>query len=135
MNAVPSTLSSPVGDVVAQPRWPLRTTLGLALLGLLLVALALTGLLAAMGYRATSADDPGLTSEVTLVLTFLLGAMAMRTPALATGLAVVVAVQARSLLVRSGQLLAAAAVVVAAVGKFSPAATFTAGLALCWHRP
>lgn len=58
----------------------------------LLVALALTGLLAAMGYRATSADDPGLTSEVTLVLTFLLGAMAMRTPALATGLAVVVAV-------------------------------------------
>ena len=57
----------------------------------LLVALALTGLLAAMGYRATSADDPGLTSEVTLVLTFLLGAMAMRTPALATGLAVVVA--------------------------------------------
>ncbi len=58
----------------------------------LLVALALTGLLAAMGYHATSADDAGLTSEVTLVLTFLLGAMAMRTPALATGLAVVVAV-------------------------------------------
>ncbi|MCZ8221343.1 MAG: ABC transporter permease [Acidovorax sp.] len=35
MSAVTSTLSSPVGDVVAQPRWPLRTTLGLALLGLL----------------------------------------------------------------------------------------------------
>jgi peptide/nickel transport system permease protein len=35
MNAVTSTLSSPVGDVVAPPRWPLRTTLGLALLGLL----------------------------------------------------------------------------------------------------
>ena len=35
MNAVTSTLSSPVGDVVAQPRWPLRSTLGLALLGLL----------------------------------------------------------------------------------------------------
>lgn len=57
-----------------------------------LVALAVTGLLAAMGYRATRRDDPGLTSEVTLVVTFLLGALAMRTPALATALAVVVAV-------------------------------------------
>ncbi|OGA63455.1 MAG: ABC transporter permease [Burkholderiales bacterium RIFCSPHIGHO2_01_FULL_64_960] len=35
MSAVPSTLSSPTGAVVAQPRWPLRTTLGLAMLGLL----------------------------------------------------------------------------------------------------
>ena len=35
MSAVPSTLSSPVGGLVAQPRWPLRTTLGLAMLGLL----------------------------------------------------------------------------------------------------
>ncbi|KZT16041.1 ABC transporter permease [Acidovorax sp. GW101-3H11] len=35
MSAVPSTLSSPVGGLVAQPRWPLRTMLGLALLGLL----------------------------------------------------------------------------------------------------
>jgi peptide/nickel transport system permease protein len=35
MSAVPSTLSSPTGAVVAQPRWPLRTMLGLALLGLL----------------------------------------------------------------------------------------------------
>jgi len=58
----------------------------------MLVALAVTGVLAAMGYRATRHDDPGLTSEVTLVVTFLLGAMAMRTPALATALAVVVAV-------------------------------------------
>jgi len=35
MSAVPSTLSSPVGGLVAQPRWPLRTILGLTMLGLL----------------------------------------------------------------------------------------------------
>ena len=35
MSAVPSAPSSPTGAVVAQPRWPLRTTLGLAMLGLL----------------------------------------------------------------------------------------------------
>ncbi|MBV7460042.1 MULTISPECIES: ABC transporter permease [unclassified Acidovorax] len=35
MSAVPSTLSSPVGGLVAQPRWPLRTMLGLTMLGLL----------------------------------------------------------------------------------------------------
>ncbi|MEL1263458.1 MgtC/SapB family protein [Pseudoxanthomonas putridarboris] len=58
----------------------------------LLVGLGVTGVLAAMSYRATHQDDPGLTSEVTLVVTFLLGALAMRMPALATGLAVVVAV-------------------------------------------
>lgn len=65
-----------------------------AALGLpvLLVGLGVTGLLAAMAYHATHQDDPGLTSEITLVLTFLLGALAMRLPALATGLAVVVAV-------------------------------------------
>ncbi|WP_411833422.1 MgtC/SapB family protein [Pseudoxanthomonas mexicana] len=61
-------------------------------LPVLLVGLGVTGLLAAMAYNATRQDDPGLTSEVTLVVTFLLGAMAMRMPALATGLAVVVAV-------------------------------------------
>ena len=35
MSAVPSTLSSPVGGLLAHPRWPLRTMLGLALLSLL----------------------------------------------------------------------------------------------------
>jgi uncharacterized membrane protein (DUF4010 family) len=50
------------------------------------------GLLAALAYRATHADDPGLTSEIALVLTFLLGGLAMRSAALATGLAVLVAV-------------------------------------------
>lgn len=61
-------------------------------LPVVLVALGITGVLAAMAYRATHQDDPGLTSEITLVLTFLLGALAMRQPALAAGLAVVVAV-------------------------------------------
>lgn len=61
-------------------------------LPVLLVGLGVVGALAAMAYHATRQDDPGLTSEVTLVLTFLLGAMAMRAPALATALAVVVAV-------------------------------------------
>ncbi|PZQ19950.1 MAG: hypothetical protein DI562_22705, partial [Stenotrophomonas acidaminiphila] len=65
-----------------------------AMLGsvVVLVGLGVVGVLAAMAYRATQQDDPGLTSEVTLVLTFLLGALALRFPALATGLAVVVAV-------------------------------------------
>lgn len=57
-----------------------------------LVALALVGVLAAMAYHATHAEDAGLTSEIALVLTFLLGGMAMRSAALATGLAVLVAV-------------------------------------------
>lgn len=58
----------------------------------LLLALAVVGVLAAMGYRGTRTRDPGLTSEIALVLTFLLGGMAMRSSALATGLAVLVAV-------------------------------------------
>ena len=57
-----------------------------------LLVLGLVGLLAALAYRATHADDPGLTSEIALVLTFLLGGLAMRSAGLATGLAVVVAV-------------------------------------------
>ena len=57
-----------------------------------LLALGVVGVLAAMAYHATHADDAGLTSEIALVLTFLLGGMAMRSAALATGLAVLVAV-------------------------------------------
>lgn len=57
-----------------------------------LLALAVVGVLAAMGYRATHGQDPGLTSEIALVMTSLLGGVAMRSPALATGLAVLVAV-------------------------------------------
>ena len=60
--------------------------------GVLLVALAAVALLAAMSYHASHEDDPGLTGEVALVATALLGALAVRSPGIATGLAVVVAV-------------------------------------------
>lgn len=60
--------------------------------GVLLVTLAAMALLAAMSYRATHAVDPGLTGEVALLATALLGALAVRSPAMATGLAVVMAV-------------------------------------------
>ncbi|GAB2499534.1 MgtC/SapB family protein [Arenimonas alkanexedens] len=56
------------------------------------VVVALTGLFAAMSYRASQAHDPGLTSEVALVLTTLLGGLAVPVPALAGALGVVVAV-------------------------------------------
>ena len=58
----------------------------------LVVVLAAVALLAAMSYHASHEDDPGLTGEVALVATALLGALAPRSPAIATGLAVVVAV-------------------------------------------
>ena len=64
-------------------------TLGVPVLLVLLAGLALLGLAA---YRATSKDDPGLTSEVTLLLTALLGALAMQSPSLASALAVVAAI-------------------------------------------
>lgn len=57
----------------------------------LLVTLGAVTVLAAMTYRSTRRDDPGLTSEITLVLTALLGALAISAAALAAGLAVVVA--------------------------------------------
>lgn len=56
------------------------------------VVLALCGLFAALSYRQTGAEDPGLTGEITLVLTCLLGGLAVMVPALAGGLGVVVAV-------------------------------------------
>jgi uncharacterized membrane protein (DUF4010 family) len=58
-----------------------------------LVASALVvGALAALGYRQSSKPDPGLTSEMTLLTTLLLGALAIRQPALAAGIAVTVAI-------------------------------------------
>ena len=60
--------------------------------GVLLVTLVAVALLAAMSYRATHAEDPGLTGEVALLATALLGALAVRSPAMAAGLAVVMAV-------------------------------------------
>ncbi len=59
--------------------------------GALPVALAAVAVLAALAYRATRADDPGLTGEVALLLTTLLGGLAVASPMLATALAVVVA--------------------------------------------
>jgi uncharacterized membrane protein (DUF4010 family) len=57
------------------------------------VALAIAGgfiaLATVTSYWGTQATDPGLTSEVVLVLTFLIGVLAMQWPALAAGLAVV----------------------------------------------
>lgn len=55
------------------------------------VVLALVGVFAAMSYRQSQAEDPGLTGEITLVLTCLLGGLAVGLPALAGGLGVVVA--------------------------------------------
>ena len=47
--------------------------------------------LAALSYWRSRDDDPGITTEATLVLTTLLGALAMREPALAAGMGVLVA--------------------------------------------
>lgn len=54
-----------------------------------LVAVALVvGALATVAYARSRGSDPGITSEVALVATLLLGALAVRQPALAGGLAV-----------------------------------------------
>jgi len=60
-------------------------------LAVFVVVVALAGLFAAMSYRLSRAEDPGLTGEITLVLTTLLGGLAVGLPALAGGLGVVVA--------------------------------------------
>ncbi|WP_018413371.1 MgtC/SapB family protein [Methyloversatilis thermotolerans] len=93
------------------------------LLAVLAAAMALFGV---ASYRRTQNTDPGLTTEIALLITFLLGALAMRQTALATGLGVIVAIAlaARSQVhrfvvntlsaqeVHDGLLLAAAALVV-----------------------
>jgi uncharacterized membrane protein (DUF4010 family) len=48
-------------------------------------------LLAAISYRRTRDDDPGITTEIALILTTLLGAFAMRQPLVAAGLGTLVA--------------------------------------------
>jgi uncharacterized membrane protein (DUF4010 family) len=58
---------------------------------LAVMALAIAGL-AMMDYRLSQDQDPGLTTEVALLLTFLLGGLAMREPALASGLAVILTI-------------------------------------------
>lgn len=51
----------------------------------------LVGLFAALSYRGSRDQDPGLTGEVALVLTALLGGLALRAPGLAGSLGVLVA--------------------------------------------
>ncbi len=57
----------------------------------LVVSGAFVALAALAGYRVTRARDPGLTTEVALVLVFLLGVLAMRQAGLAAGLGVAMA--------------------------------------------
>lgn len=92
----------------------------------LAVLAAVVGALAIVSYRRSRDEDPGLTTEIAMVLTFMLGALAMHDAPLATGVGVVVAIAlaARSQLhrfvvrvlseheVHDGLLLAAAALVI-----------------------
>lgn len=57
-----------------------------------IAVLLLVGVFAAMSYRQTRDADPGLTGEVALVLTTLLGGLALALPGLAGALGVLVAV-------------------------------------------
>lgn len=57
-----------------------------------LVALAAAAMLAWTSYRVTATDDPGLTGEIALLITVLLGGLALQQPVLAAGLGVVVAI-------------------------------------------
>jgi uncharacterized membrane protein (DUF4010 family) len=77
--------------------------------GELLLAVCTAGVVAltAIAYWRGHDDDPGLTTEIVLILTMLIGGFSMRQPAIAAGLAAVVAglLAARSQLhrfVRSG---------------------------------
>jgi uncharacterized membrane protein (DUF4010 family) len=87
---------------------------------------AILGLLVAVSYLRGHADDPGLTTEIAMIVTFLLGGMAVQQPRLAAALAVIVAILlafrayahnwAKNVLtdaeVRDGLMLAAAALVI-----------------------
>lgn len=62
--------------------------------GEILLAVATAGViaLAAISYVLSNRDDPGLTSELALVTCVAIGALAMREPTLAAGVAVVIAI-------------------------------------------
>lgn len=82
--------------LIAGLRTHALTALGGALawwmgLPVFVAALLLLGMLVVIGYRSTHGDDPGLTGELALLLTMLLGGLAVPQPALAAGLGVVVA--------------------------------------------
>jgi uncharacterized membrane protein (DUF4010 family) len=68
----------------------------------LIVTALVIGALTAVAYSRSPARDPGLTTEVALVTTVLLGALAVKEPALASGLAVgvVILLAARTILHR-----------------------------------
>jgi uncharacterized membrane protein (DUF4010 family) len=70
----------------------LTGAISMALGGLLLLAVSslVVGALAMFGYARSKTEDPGLTSELALLTTTLLGAWAIREPMIASGLAVVV---------------------------------------------
>lgn len=95
---------------------------------------AIIGLLIAVGYLRTRDTDPGLTTEIAMVVTFLLGGLAVREPRLAAALAVIVAILlafrrpahdwVKNVLtdaeVRDGLLLAAAALVILPLAPTQP---------------
>lgn len=72
----------------------LAGAVSLAIGGELLLAVTTAGaiVLTAIAYFRSRSDDPGLTSEITLILTVLLGGLSMRQPALAAGVAVALTV-------------------------------------------
>jgi uncharacterized membrane protein (DUF4010 family) len=92
----------------------------------LLAFAAILGVLVAIGYARARPRDPGLTTEVAMIVAFLLGGLSMEQPQLAAALAVVVTIilAARTRVhnwvhnvltddeVRDGLLLAAAALVI-----------------------
>jgi uncharacterized membrane protein (DUF4010 family) len=51
-----------------------------------------TGVLAGLGYTRTRETDPGLTTEVAMIVTFLLGGLVMQQPGLAAALGVIVTI-------------------------------------------
>ena len=59
---------------------------------LLVVAGLVVGALSMLGYARSRSDDPGITSELALLTTTLLGALAIREPMVAAGIAVVVTI-------------------------------------------
>jgi uncharacterized membrane protein (DUF4010 family) len=80
----------------------LRTFILISLSGAISFALAgaasfiafgvVSGVLIGLGYTRTRETDPGLTTEVAMVVTYLLGGFAVQEPQLAAGLAVVVTI-------------------------------------------
>lgn len=59
---------------------------------LLAVAAGVLGLLVVVAYLRSPQNDPGMTTEIALLITLLLGAVAVEAPAIATGLGVSVAI-------------------------------------------